>query len=64
MAHRFTFTVEVELERTEGKFAARDEMADELREAIESADPGSIDGIGADGMTSYEVTSWEVSDND
>jgi hypothetical protein len=57
---RFTYTVEVEVERVEGKFASRDEVAEQLQEALESADPGSIDGIGSDGTSGYEVTSWSV----
>ena len=60
MAHHFTFTVTVELERTEGKFAGRDEMAEAIIDALEGADPGSVDGIGADGMSSYDVTDWAV----
>jgi hypothetical protein len=57
---RFDFLVSVEAERVEGKFASRDEVAEELSSALENADPGSVDGIGADGTTSYEVTSWDV----
>jgi len=60
MAHRFTFTVEIELERTEGKFASRDEMIEALRDALESADPGSVYGLGADGMSNYDVVSFNV----
>jgi hypothetical protein len=63
MAHRLTFTVSVELERTEGKFASRDEMAEQIIDALESADPGSVDGIGADGMSSYETVAWEVEES-
>lgn len=58
---KFTFTVEVEVERVQGKFASRDEIAEQLREAVKGADPGSVDGVGADGDSEYEVTSWEVS---
>jgi hypothetical protein len=57
---RFTFTVEVEVERTEGKFASRDEVAEQITDALDSANPGSVDGIGADGMSTYEVTDWSV----
>lgn len=57
---RFDFLVSVEVERVEGKFAARDEVEEQLREAIEGADPGQVDGIGADGTSSYEVQSWDV----
>lgn len=57
---RFDFLVTVDVERTEGKFATRDEVAEELQAAIEGADPGTVDGVGADGMSSYEVQSWDV----
>jgi hypothetical protein len=57
---RFDFLVSVEVERVEGKFAAREEVEEQLRDALESADPGSVDGIGADGTSSYEVQSWDV----
>lgn len=58
MAHRFKFVVEVELERTEGKFVSRDDMAQELLDAIESADPGSVDVD----ESSYEVTNFTVNE--
>lgn len=58
---RYTFLVEVEVEGTEGKFASRDEVEQELQTALEESDPGSVGGIGSDGSSSYEVTSWEVS---
>jgi len=57
---RLTFTVEVEVERVQGKFASRDEISEQLLEAVEGADPGSVDGVGVDGDSEYEVTSWEV----
>jgi hypothetical protein len=60
MAHRFTFTVTVELERTQGKFAARDEMAEALISEIENANPGGLYGIGADGNSDYDVTDFTV----
>ncbi|QBZ73231.1 hypothetical protein SEA_THERESITA_42 [Microbacterium phage Theresita] len=62
MAHTFEFKVRVVVERTEGKFASRDEIADALRDEIESNQPYSVDGIGADGSSSYEVTEYEVED--
>jgi hypothetical protein len=62
MSSRFKFVVEVDLDRVEGKFASRDEMAEQLQEALDSANPGSVDGIGADGMSSYEVSGWEVNE--
>jgi hypothetical protein len=54
----FTFTITVEVERTEGKFASRDEIAEKIVEELEYADPGSID---TDEGASYEITSFEVS---
>jgi hypothetical protein len=61
MAHTFTFTVTVELERTEGKFAPRDEMEEALTGMLESANEGEVSGIGSDGDSTYEITNWEVS---
>lgn len=60
MSHRFTFTVTVELEREEGKFAGRDEMAEEIIGWLENADEDTIYGIGADGESTYNTTLWEV----
>ena len=60
MAHKFSFTVEVELERSAGKFASREEMAEEIIEALESADPGYLSGLGIAGDSDYDVTNWEV----
>jgi len=59
MAHTFTFTATVELEREQGKFATRDEMAEAI-EWLEGADEGSVYGIGADGDSTYNTTLWEV----
>jgi 3-oxoacyl-(acyl-carrier-protein) synthase len=55
MSSRFRFVVEVELERTEGKFAGRDEMADAIQNALDDANPSQVDGIGNDGTSTYEV---------
>lgn len=54
----------VSLERTEGKFAGRDEMAEQLLEAPQSADPGMVEGIGADGTSSYQVSDWPVDEDE
>lgn len=56
---QFTFTVTVEVSRTEGKFASRDELSDQLVEAIEAADPQSLEG---DNGGQYETVSWTVED--
>lgn len=63
MALRFAFTVTVEIERESGKFASREEIAEVLIEWLESADQGTVDGIGADGESSYSTTSWEVDES-
>jgi hypothetical protein len=55
----FKFTVEVEVERTEGKFAGKDELADQLRDAIEESNPQEVEG---ENGGRYDVTMWEVSD--
>ena len=60
MAHRFVFTLTVELTRTEGKFAGRDEMADALIEEIEGNAPTELYGLGADGESAYEVTDFMI----
>jgi hypothetical protein len=56
---RFTFTVDVEVDRVEGKFASRDELADQIMSELEAADPGDLTG---DNGGTYEVTSFEVSE--
>ena len=56
----FEFKVKVSAVRESGKFATRDEVAGQLIEAIEGADPGSVDGVGADSDTTYSVESFEV----
>lgn len=61
MQFTFTATIEVEVERSEGKFASRDELAEQLleaiQEALDSADPGSLEGeMGGQ----YEVAMFEA----
>lgn len=56
---KFAFRVDAEAEHEEGKFASRDELAEQIHEALESADPGSLSG---ENGGSYSVTAWEVSD--
>lgn len=57
---QFSVTINVEMQRTEGKFASRDELLEQIVEAIESADPGEVEG--ENGGT-YEVVTWEVVHN-
>jgi hypothetical protein len=53
----FKFIVNVEVEREEGKFASKDELQEQLQEAISDADPGSVEGENG-GV--YAVVSWDV----
>lgn len=54
---KIKFLVEVELERTEGKFVSKDDAAHALREELEAANPGalSID------ESEYDVADWTIS---
>lgn len=61
---KFTFTVEIEVDRVEGKFAARDEIAEELLNEIEGNAPTEVYGVGADGDSTYEVTDYSVTEVD
>jgi len=54
---RFTFTVEASVERTEGKFASRDEIAEAITEWLDGANEGSVEG---ENGGQYEVTDWVV----
>ena len=56
---RFKFEVEVEVTRAQGLFATRDEIRDQIQEALEGADPGTYSG---DGGGEYETTDWSVSE--
>lgn len=62
MTQKFVFTVSVEVNRTTGKFATRDEIAELIRAELEGSDPGTLDGLGADGASEYETEMWEVED--
>lgn len=61
---RHYILVTVDTERESGKFAGRDEIATAIVEAIEEANPGSLDGLGADGESTYNVEDWEVEEID
>jgi predicted transcriptional regulator len=54
---RFTYTVNVDVERVTGKFASRDELGDEVREWLEEANQGTIS---TEAEAEYEVTDWDV----
>lgn len=54
---KFQFIIDVELERTEGKFASRDEIEEELTGALDEANPSSIT---AENGGEYEIVDWVV----
>jgi hypothetical protein len=64
MAHTFKVELEIVVERTEGKFASRDEIADAIRDALESTtiEGDSLSGLGADGSSDYDVVQATVVD--
>lgn len=53
----FSFTVNVNVDRTEGKFASRDEIEEQILEALNDADPQSYEG---ENGGQYETTDWDV----
>ena len=55
----FHFKVTVEVERESGKFMSRDEVQEQLQDALDSANPDTVDG-GPDGDTVMNVIMWEV----
>lgn len=57
---RFTYEVTIEVERESGKFASRDEIGEELQAELERANPSSVDGVGADSDSIYNVIEFEV----
>lgn len=59
---RVEFTVSVEVERTTGKFATKDEIREAITQDLEGANPSEITGIGPDSATNYGIVAWEVED--
>lgn len=57
---KIKFIIDVEVERVQGKFASKDEIVEAIVGMLEGADEGSVEGIGADGDSEYEIISWEV----
>lgn len=65
MAMRFTYTVEVEVERIQGKFASRDEISEAIASALEEVEGNIyVSGIGADGDSEYEVVLFEFNEEE
>jgi len=56
---RFRFVVDVEVNRIQGKFATREEIADQIQAALQEADPQSYD-CAYDGE--YVTADWAVAE--
>ena len=56
----FEFLVSVDAERIQGKFATKDEVQEAIQAMLDEANPGSLDGLGPDGSTEYEIADWSV----
>jgi uridine phosphorylase len=52
---KIQFTIEIEVERVQGKFASKDEIAEAIADMLEGANEGSIDGVGADGESTVQA---------
>lgn len=53
---RFTFTVELEVNRIQGKFASRDEITEAITSALDDLETNiDISGLGPDGESEYEI---------
>jgi hypothetical protein len=61
MGMRFSYLVEVEVERSEGKFSGRDTLNESIIAELEGADPSTVDG---DNESTYDTVSWEVSEQE
>lgn len=62
---KFTYLVEVEVDRDEGKFVGRDEISDIIAEGVESAaESAELSGLGIDASSSYSVTNVSVDELD
>lgn len=57
----FTFIVEIDVEREQGKFATRDELREQLQQALDDANPGELTG---ESEGQYNVASWEVTEQE
>lgn len=57
---RLRFIVDVEVNFTSGKFAAKSDIADEIRSEIDNCNPGSL----SVGEGEYEVQDWDVGEDE
>jgi len=56
----FEFKVRVSVERDEGLFASRADLGEQLEDALEEANPDSLEG---ENGGQYSVVEWEVSND-
>jgi hypothetical protein len=56
---KFTYKIEVEAGRIEGKFASREELGEQIVDALDNANPSDLEGE-AGGV--YEIVAWDVSE--
>jgi hypothetical protein len=56
----YQFLVTIELERESGKFAGRDEIENQIMERLDDAAGEDVDGVGADGDSTYVVTDYNI----
>lgn len=60
MTHKIIIETTFEVEREEGKFASREEIAEGLIDAVrEMLDEHVLYGLGAEGTSSYRVSDME-----
>ena len=57
---QFIFTVTVDVSRESGKFASREQIAEQIQNELEGQALSQIDGVGADGESVYNVDEWVV----
>jgi hypothetical protein len=57
---RFRFVVDIEVNFTSGKFAAKSDIADEISSELDNCNPGSL----SIGEGEYEVVDWDVSEDE
>lgn len=61
MAYRFRYVIDIEMERERGKFAPREELAEEIQRSLDEANFNDLD-CANEGH--YNVTSWEVNEQE
>ena len=57
---QITLKITADVQRVRGKFASKEEVIQEMISQMESANPYTVTGIGADGESEYEIMEWEV----